>query len=191
MSERDDRLAARLQPSSVPWQKTTLRRAAVLAAIVEHDEEDAVLFLVRAAQLRHHAGQISFPGGAEDDDVDPAWCALRETEEEIGVHRDRIVLLGSLPARTSSSNFRVHCLVGRIVAGTEMRLDRREVARSMTVPLRELLQPERWCERRPPEAEGSQLPASPHYEHGSDVIWGLTGRFTADLLEAIRIANFD
>lgn len=187
MNEVDALLAARLSEPQPPWQKTTLRRAAVLAPIVEHQGADALLFLVRAASLRKHAGQIAFPGGAaDDDDLDPASCALRETHEEIGVERSRVTLLGSLPSSTSSSNYRVHCLVGRIGGPFVPRIDTGEVERLLYVPLRELLQPDRWTLERGPGPDSERFPPSPHFRVGDDVIWGLTGRFTSVLLDALR-----
>ncbi len=187
MIEIDALLAARLCTPMQAWQETTLRRAAVLAPIVEHEGEDALLFLVRASSLRKHAGQIAFPGGAADDrDLDPAMCALRETHEEIGVEQGHVTLLGSLRSLTSSSNYRVHCLVGRIRDPHELRIDAAEVARLLYVPLRELLPAARWTHERGPGAAAAGLPESPHFRIGNDVIWGLTGRFTWEILEALR-----
>lgn len=187
MNGLDALLAAGLGEPRPQWQKTTLRRAAVLAPIVEHEGENALLFVVRASSLQKHAGQIAFPGGAADEqDVDPAACALRETHEEIGVAQDRVALLGSLPASTSSSNYRVHCLVGRIHGAFEPRLDAAEVERLLFVPIRELLPADRWTHERAPAPGGQDFPPSPHFRVGSDVIWGLTGRFTWALLESLR-----
>lgn len=185
--EVDERLRATLLPADGPWQKTTLRRAAVLAPVVAVEGEDHVLFLVRSANLRHHAGQISFPGGADDGDETPLQCALRETAEEIGVGPDSVAPLGSLPTATSSSNFRVHCLVARLPDDVALQIDEGEVARALFVPLRQLLVPTRWYEKAPPpQPDGRTFPPSPHYDHDGAVIWGLTGRFCAQLLAALR-----
>lgn len=183
----DERLSSSLPPVDLPWQKTTLRRAAVLAPIVARAGVDHVLFLVRSANLRQHAGQVSFPGGADDGDETPWSCALRETEEEIGVARELVVPLGSLTTATSSSNFRVHCLVARLPDDAVLRLDAGEVARAMFVPLAELLDPSRWYEKAPPQQpDGRTFPPSPHFDHDGAVIWGLTGRFCSLLLAALR-----
>jgi 8-oxo-dGTP pyrophosphatase MutT (NUDIX family) len=187
MNELDARLSARLLDARAPWQKTTLRRAAVLAPIVRHDGEDALLFVVRPQSMRKHAGQIAFPGGAADDiDDTPSSCALRETLEEIGVDSSLVTLLGSLPSATSSSNYRVHCVVGRIQEGAAIAIDPIEVARTLIVPLREMLPRDRWTERRGDSPGAERFPPSPHFAIGDDVLWGLTGRFTAALLDAIR-----
>ena len=187
MSPIDDALRTRLSPATTDWQQTTLRRAAVLAPIIEHEGADALLFLVRASSLRQHAGQIAFPGGAADDqDLSPVSCALRETAEEIGVEQHRVTLLGSLPSSTSSSNYRVHCLVGRIRGPLDLRIDAGEVERLLFVPIHELLQRERWTLEHGPAPLAERFPKSPHFRIGSDVIWGLTGRFTSMLLDALR-----
>ena len=187
MNDLDARLSARLLDAHAPWQKTTLRKAAVLCPIVQHEGEDALLFVVRPQSMRKHAGQIAFPGGAADDGDDtPSTCALRETFEEIGVDASLVTLLGSLPSATSSSNYRVHCIVGRVREDAEIRIDPIEVARTWIVPLREMLPRDRWTERRGDSPGAERFPPSPHFAIGDDVLWGLTGRFTAALLDAIR-----
>jgi 8-oxo-dGTP pyrophosphatase MutT (NUDIX family) len=175
----DERLRQRLQPVPVAWPAGAARRAAVLAPIVAQPGGDAVLFVVRAASLRLHPGQIGFPGGSDAGDTDPATCALRETHEEIGVSSDRVVLLGALAQRTSSSAFEVQCLVGRLL-DAQLLLQHGEVERALLVPLAELAVATRWQHlARPP------LPPSPHFDWHGDVIWGLTGRFAWDLVQLL------
>ena len=85
----DTQLAARLDPIPDSWDDAPgLRRAAVLAPIFHHDQQDWLLLTERRTDLAHHAGQISFPGGAREPDEDPVSCVLRETREEIGVNAD-------------------------------------------------------------------------------------------------------
>jgi 8-oxo-dGTP pyrophosphatase MutT (NUDIX family) len=187
MSGLDVRLRRHLPPAERAWQRDSTRRAAVLAPLVAVHGVDSLLFVVRADTLRLHPGQIGFPGGADADDADPVACALRETHEEIGVAPDAIVVLGSLPVLVSSSGFDVHCIVGRLPADVRLRLDAREVARTLLVPLGELQDPQRWEEREAPAPVPSGTPRrSPHFATGSDVIWGLTGRFAAALGAALR-----
>lgn len=189
MNELDALLRRSLGAADVPWQRTTLRRAAVLAPIVRHDGEDALLFVVRPQTMRQHAGQIAFPGGADDDDEGPAACALREAAEEIGIAASCVDLLGSLPSRTSSSNFRVHCLVGRLAPDAAFAFDAREVERPLFVPLRLLLDASRWTDQTwPPGEDDAGRPKSPHFVHEGERIWGLTGRLCQDLLLHLRPA---
>lgn len=183
----DDVLRARLDAQQQPWDMSAARRAAVLAPIVARDGEDHVLFLVRAKDLRLHAGQIAFPGGGDAGDADPVACALRETEEEIGVPAAAVTVLGSLPVRRSSSGFCVHCLVGRLRSDAALALDPREVARALFVPLAVVADAAQWQDRVPPAVPGQPpLRSSPHLDWHGDVIWGLTGRFAWELGARVR-----
>jgi len=181
----DERLQQRLQPVPAAWPAGTARRAAVLAPIVAQSSGDTLLFVVRAASLRLHPGQIGFPGGSDAGDPDPAACALRETAEEIGVPRDHVVLLGALPQRTSSSMFAVQCLVGRL-PDAQLSLQPGEVERAFLVPLAELAVAARWQFLTRPGPPGRPpFPPSPHFDWHGDVIWGLTGRFAWDLVQLL------
>jgi 8-oxo-dGTP pyrophosphatase MutT (NUDIX family) len=190
MQLADEFLRTHLPPVPAAWNETPLRRAAVLAPIFARSGEDWLLFTVRRSDLRLHGGQISFPGGMQHGDESPADCALREAAEEIGIDPARVTLLGSLPARQSSSRIEVHCIIGRIAEPAVFRFDRREVERLLAIPWRELGDRRRWQLRAPPpEADGRQLPTSPHFDSGDDVVWGLTGRFAFELVQALDAAE--
>jgi 8-oxo-dGTP pyrophosphatase MutT (NUDIX family) len=178
----DAHLRRHLLPLPPGWEPTPLRRAAVLAPIVAGGGGDRLLLLVRRDDLREHAGQVAFPGGADDGDAGPVACALREAEEEVGLRAAGVTLLGSLPPRRSTSDFLVHCVVGRAADPGDGAIDPREVARLLRIPLRELVDRGRWYEQAPPpRADGRTFPASPHFDWGGDVVWGLTGRFVHEL----------
>ncbi|HEX5054045.1 MAG TPA: CoA pyrophosphatase [Planctomycetota bacterium] len=182
----DELLRERL-PAPGSWSSTPLRLAAVLCPVVAHDGEDHLLFAVRPASLRQHAGQIGFPGGMRTGDEEPIACALRECEEEIGVPASAVTVLGGLPPRESSSGILVHCVVGRVLP-VVLQPDPAEVERVLHVPLRRLLDPSLWQERTPPRtATGHQPRTSPHFEFGRELLWGLTARFVRDL--AARLAQ--
>ena len=91
----DERLRAVLDPADRTWEESDLARAAVLAPIFRRGGEDWVLLTKRRDDLRSHAGQVSFPGGAREGSESPAACALRECHEEIGLHPERVTLLGA------------------------------------------------------------------------------------------------
>lgn len=117
----------------------TPRPAAVLVPIVDRDEGPTVLLTYRAADLKHHAGQISFPGGAlEPCDDGPEACALRETEEEIGLARHFVEPLGRLPDHLIISGYQVTPVVGLVLPGFSLELDRTEVVDTFEAPLRHL-----------------------------------------------------
>ena len=119
-----------------------LTSAAVLFPIVLRDTGHTVLLTQRTAHLRDHAGQISFPGGrVEIEDLSPIHTALRETEEEIGLTRDHIRILGFLPEYRTGTGFRVTPVVALVQPPFELRPDPFEVAEVFEVPLSFLLDP--------------------------------------------------
>lgn len=119
-----------------------LTPAAVLFPIVLRDHGQTVLLTQRTAHLRDHAGQISFPGGrVEADDASPLHTALRETEEEIGLAREHLEVLGYLPEYRTGTGFRVTPVVALVRPPFELALDSFEVAEAFEVPLSFLLDP--------------------------------------------------
>ena len=119
-----------------------LTSAAVLFPIVLREFEPTVLLTQRTAHLRDHPGQISFPGGrVEPEDASPAHTALRETEEEVGLRRERVEIAGYLPEYRTSTGFRVTPVVGFVHPPFDLSPDAFEVAEVFEVPLGFLLDP--------------------------------------------------
>lgn len=119
-----------------------LTAAAVLFPIVLRDSGNTVLLTQRTAHLRDHAGQISFPGGrVEDEDLSPTHTALRETEEEIGLSRDHVEVVGFLPEYRTGTGFRVTPVVALVRPPFDLQPDPFEVAEVFEVPLAFLLDP--------------------------------------------------
>ncbi len=119
-----------------------LTAAAVLFPIVLRDSGYTVLLTQRTAHLRDHAGQISFPGGrVEVEDLSPIDTALRETEEEVGLSRERIRILGFLPEYRTGTGFRVTPVVALVQPPFDLQPDPFEVAEVFEVPLSFLLDP--------------------------------------------------
>lgn len=120
----------------------SLTPAAVLFPIILRESEPTVLLTQRAAHLRDHPGQISFPGGrAEPEDASPAHTALRETEEEVGLPRERVEIAGYLPEYRTGTGFRVTPVVGFVQPPFDLSPDVFEVAEVFEVPLGFLLDP--------------------------------------------------
>ena len=138
-------------------EERTLTPAAVLVPLVERSEGYTVLLTQRTAHLEHHAGQISFPGGrAEEEDVSPVETALREAEEEIGLHRRHVVeIAGFLDLYQTVTGFLVTPVVGLVTPPFELTLDEFEVAEAFEVPLEFILDP-RHHERRSMLYKGQQ-----------------------------------
>lgn len=113
----------------------TLRKASVLIGFVERENGLHVLFTRRAIHLKHHPGQVSFPGGKyELSDGDLATTALRETYEEVGISQDKIQILGQLPELVTVSKFTVTPFVAFIASDYQTKIDHNEVDQVFEVP---------------------------------------------------------
>ena len=159
-----------------------LRPAAVLLPLLIRDGQDRVLFTRRTDHLPHHAGEISFPGGARhDEDVDLAATALRETEEEIGVPAATVTLHGRLDDFWSIHGYHVVPFVGTIPSPCTLRVADDEIAEVIEAPLDHFRAPgvhhvEDWTHR------GRVHPVD-FYRYGNHVIWGLTAAILRQFLE--------
>lgn len=116
--------------------------AAVLMPLVQREAGLNLLLTRRTDHLRDHAGQISFPGGrVEPEDDGPVATALRETEEEIGLSRQHIEIIGQLPVYSTVTAFQVTPVVGLVEPDFTLTLDSFEVAEAFEVPLSFLMNP--------------------------------------------------
>jgi len=121
---------------------TELRPAAVLVALIERGDGPHVLLTRRTDGLRHHGGQISFPGGRiEASDADPVAAALREAHEEVGLDAGLSTPRGYLDPFVTITGFHVYPVVATVTGGYVPRLDPSEVAEAFEVPLPFLLDP--------------------------------------------------
>ncbi|WP_136418561.1 MULTISPECIES: CoA pyrophosphatase [Oxalobacteraceae] len=110
--------------------------ASVLMPLVARDEGFTMLLTQRTAHLNDHAGQVSLPGGRVDEaDTTTIDTALRETEEEVGLHRRHIEVLGTLPDYITGTGFRVTPVVSLVRPPFDLRADPFEVAEIFEVPL--------------------------------------------------------
>jgi 8-oxo-dGTP pyrophosphatase MutT (NUDIX family) len=163
-----------------------LTPAAVLFPIVLRDHGQTVLLTQRTAHLRDHAGQISFPGGrVEADDASPVHTALRETEEEIGLSREHVEILGYLPEYRTGTGFRVTPVVALVKPPFELALDSFEVAEAFEVPLAFLLDPSNH-QRHSLHYRG----ALRHFfamPYGDYFIWGATAGMIRSLSERLGL----
>lgn len=173
-----------LNPGTAPPEGRVLRDAAVLVGVRGEAEADARVILTRRSpRLRHHPGQIAFPGGKRDPgDADAAACALREAGEEIGLARGDVRVLGRLSPHETVTGFRVTPVVAAVAPGFVARPEAGEVAEVFEVPLPHLLSPDSYTVERRIWQGGWRryyaVPWGPHY------IWGATARMLRALAEA-------
>ncbi|NMH64169.1 CoA pyrophosphatase [Shewanella salipaludis] len=145
MDQTEFRLRYSLHPLSPPLATphgAGLRKAAVLVALADIEGELQLVLTRRPLHLRAHPGQISFPGGkVEAGDADDTATALREAEEEIGLHPANVEVLGQLPAHKTITGFEITPVVGLVRDAFEPRLDPGEVAEYFTLPLSFVIDP--------------------------------------------------
>lgn len=154
--------------------------AAVLMPVVEREEGLTLLFTRRAGHLKHHAGQVSFPGGKQEpSDPTLVETALRETEEEIGLSRDHIQIIGQLPQYRTVSKFVVSPYIAMVTPPFSLEIDRNEVDTVFEVPLTYALDQKNhlihWVERK-------QRRHPIYFIPWQDIhIWGATAAFVRNL----------
>jgi 8-oxo-dGTP pyrophosphatase MutT (NUDIX family) len=171
-----------LNPGIRPPSGKPLRPAAVLLPVWLQSEGAALILTKRSSHLKHHPGQIAFPGGKVDaTDASPEAAALREAQEEIGLDPSRVEIIGTLPVHETVTGFAMTPLVGLIRGPFLPTPEAGEVEEVFTVPLAHVLDPTRFAiERRRWMGVSRQfytVPYGPYY------IWGATARILRGLAE--------
>ena len=164
----------------------TPRVAAVLVPIVARPEGLSVIMIQRPGTMAAHAGEVSFPGGKVDaTDPSPVETALREAEEEIGLPRAHVEVLGFLDCYQVGSGFRIVPVVGLVTPPFTLEVDAREVADVFEVPLAFLMDSANH-EKRSREARGeTQWFYAMPYE--GRFIWGATANIIRNLFERLTV----
>lgn len=185
----------------VPWMpektdehqlstSTFIRPAAVLIPLIIKDNGLHLLLTQRAAHLHDHPGQISFPGGRyEEADRNSVETALRETFEEIGIHRAHIDVIGSLPQYRTATGYDVTPVVSLVKPGFEVKIDSFEVASIFEVPLAFLMNEANHQLRKielPNNAGKRTFYAMPYEDH---FIWGATAGMLRNLFHFLSAAE--
>lgn len=162
-----------------------LRPAAVLIPLYVREKALWTLFTKRTEMVEHHKGQISFPGGGKHAADANLWdTAVRETEEEIGVPRTGVRILGALPRLVTVTEFDVAPFVGAIPYPVTFAPRPGEVESIIEVPLAYLLDP-MVVEERPVKWKGKDVMTLVYHYRGH-AIWGATARILTDLLTVMR-----
>lgn len=183
-------LAQESQPSSdfdlnkdvVLPEGRKLRSAGVLVPIELVGGEPKVLLTKRASHLKHHPGQIAFPGGKQEEtDANVTAAALREAREEIGLPPENVRVLGQLPTHETVTSFTVTPVVGLIERSFEEKPEPGEVEEVFRVPLSHVTDPSRFFVEgrrwRGQRRHYYTVPFGPYY------IWGATARILRGLAD--------
>src|SRR5438445_10866251 len=172
-----------LNPGWTP-PSTELRPAAVLVPLVDRVGGMAVLLTQRTAHLSAHAGQISFPGGRiEAEDPDAIAAALRETEEEVGLPRDRVRVIGRLDTYVTGTGFEITPIVGIVEPPIVLAIDPFAAAEAFEVPLAFIL--DRRNHQRIEREVGAQSRCFFVLPFEGRNIWGATAGILVNLAEVL------
>ena len=170
-----------LNPDVILPEERRLRDAAVLIPVVERDQTGVIL-TKRSSALKHHPGQIAFPGGkVEDDDADCAAAALREANEEIALSAGHAQVLGTLPPHETVTGFQVTPVLALVSPAFVPAPDTSEVAEVFEVPLAHVMNPANYLIESRRWRGGARhfftVPWGPYY------IWGATARMLRALAD--------
>lgn len=171
-----------LNPDVILPEGRKLRQAGVLVPIQDIGGEAFVILTKRASHLKHHPGQIAFPGGKQDEgDVDVVDAALREATEEIGLPRRHVDVIGSLSSHETVSSFTMTPVIGLVTQTFVLKPEPGEVDEIFRVPLSHVTNPDnfriegrRWRGQR---RHYYTVPFGPYY------IWGATARILRGLAD--------
>jgi 8-oxo-dGTP pyrophosphatase MutT (NUDIX family) len=163
------------------------RRAAVLVPLYVESGQLWTLLTKRTESLPHHRGQVAFPGGGRETGESDWDAAVRETEEEVGLERRRVLRLGELDEVATPSGFRIVPCVGAIPFPFEIAANPGEIEEVFSAPLVELANP-RLAEDREVRINGQRRTLR-IYHVGRFVVWGVTARILQNLLERVGIAS--
>lgn len=169
---------------SVGWLPGTSRPAAVLIPFLRVSNEWHILFTRRTEKVADHKGQVAFPGGSVDPgDPSPEFTALREAEEEIGLHGEDVRVLGRMQELQTTTNYRITPVVGTIPWPYPLELATDEVSRTFTIPLNWLADPTHHeiCSRFLPSSS-TPLPVIYFKTYHDELLWGVSAQITVNLL---------
>jgi mutator protein MutT len=160
------------------------RLSAVLVALADGEHGAEVLLTRRSMDLRHHRGEVSFPGGRVDPGETPIEAARREATEEVALDPTLVEVVGELEhLNTAVSRSYIVPVVGRLAAPVALRPSSPEVERVFWLPLAELVRPDTYRSERWGRAPTDRL--LHFFELDDETIWGATATMLVDLLRRL------
>jgi len=173
-----------LNPHALPAGRSGFRQAGVLVPLQASEFGLRVVLTKRSPVLRHHPGQVAFPGGKiEKDDRGAVEAAQREAHEEIGLKPGNVEIIGLLPCHETVTSFRITPVIGRIIGDFQPSPRRGEVEEVFTVPFSHIADPVSYSVQsgnwRGQKRYYYTVPYGPYY------IWGATARILRALAERI------
>jgi 8-oxo-dGTP pyrophosphatase MutT (NUDIX family) len=166
-----------------------LRKAAVLIAITDSKDPE-LIYTLRSNKVGSHGGEVSFPGGMyEEEDNTLENTALRESQEETGLDKAKVNILGPIDTVVSRFNVSVTPYVGIVPDDIELNDNSDEIEACFRVPLSFLLEDKR--HRNDEINRNGDIFFMPAYQYDSYIIWGLTAMITVDFLNIALDAKID
>ena len=166
-----------------------LRKAAVLIAITDSKDPE-LIYTLRSNKVGSHGGEVSFPGGMyEEEDNTLQNTALRESQEETGLDKAKVNILGPIDTVVSRFNVSVTPYVGIVPDDIELNDNSDEIEACFRVPLSFLLEDKR--HRNDEINRNGDIFFMPAYQYDSYIIWGLTAMITVDFLNIALDAKID
>lgn len=175
-----------LQPAkhAVQLRLEKSKAAAVLVVLREQQGELQLLLTKRSSELRHHPGQISFPGGKIEADEQSQQAALRETYEETGIAPELLQLVGQLPSYVTGTGFLIQPWIAFLTEQVELQLQLAEVESAFWLPLSFVTDPQNT------HSDYFAMRGQSHLVHfipyGPHLIWGATAAILHSLTQQLR-----
>ncbi|PKN87136.1 MAG: CoA pyrophosphatase [Chloroflexi bacterium HGW-Chloroflexi-8] len=168
------------------FDEKKFKKAAVLVLLVCIEGEWNLLFTKRSETLKNHKGQVSFPGGAvENQDKDIISTAIREAEEEIGISESNLHIIGKMPEFLTISDFAVTPVVAVLDWPIPLVISTNEVSKVFSIPIKWLQQPNIYDERiytLPNGFHGEVIFFKPYDD---EILWGISAKITVEFISEI------
>jgi len=164
------------------------KKSAVLILFFHEHNELKMIVIRRSVYVGIHSGQIAFPGGRyEEEDLEVKTTALREIEEEIGIPREKIEILGRLSdIYVPPSNFLISVFVGYLAERPEYNIDEREVDEVIEIPFSEFYKPDTVKEKDFYVNSIKAADNAPYYDVSNAQIWGASAMVISELLDMLK-----